>query len=212
MQHAIEKSSFPPIRPTCLCSGAYLAHILNTLVQITGRVVSNAPGPIDLAPGAAHVISNPSLALSEYISHTSSLLWHVFRKMLWRLFQKCTVLETGGRRAPQRSAAPSSTEDVFTLDLRSAAFGSPSANSSAYLARSLKVLPVFFNGIANIGLCCFVPCCRLIDLLTDRLCAVLFFVLMLVIQSYLNNIKSPILYTQVQFARQLLLSLQIYSF
>jgi hypothetical protein len=33
-------------------SGAYLAHILNTRLRMTGRIVSNAPGPIDLVPGA----------------------------------------------------------------------------------------------------------------------------------------------------------------
>lgn len=34
-------------------SGAYLAHILNTRVRMTGRIVSNAPGPIDLVPGVS---------------------------------------------------------------------------------------------------------------------------------------------------------------
>ena len=31
--------------------GAYLAHILTTRTSVTGRVVSNAPGPIDLGAG-----------------------------------------------------------------------------------------------------------------------------------------------------------------
>ena len=32
-------------------AGAYLAHILNSRIQVPGRVVCNAPGPIDLVAG-----------------------------------------------------------------------------------------------------------------------------------------------------------------